>query len=138
MDQSVNRRDFRASEPTPPRDGVAWTVAVLSQHHILKRMPEQVLRLYPTEAAAKKAGLQLACFDGPRLATVLYALLPAGEKKATCLLAAPTARPSLNDAGPKSVRPLSLNHRLLISAQLEVAFAALPDMLPCSSKGGSA
>ena len=49
-------------------------------------MPEQVLRLYPTEAAAKKAGLQLASFDGPRLATVLYAVLPAGEKKPTYLL----------------------------------------------------
>ncbi len=53
---------------------------------ILKWMPEQALRLYPTEAAAKKAGQQLASFDGPRLATVLYALLPAGEKKATYLL----------------------------------------------------
>jgi len=42
-------------------------------------MPEQALRLFPTEAAAKKAGLQLASFDGPRLATILYALLPAGE-----------------------------------------------------------
>ena len=49
-------------------------------------MPEQVLRLYPTEAAAKKAGLKLADFSGERLATVLYALLPAGEKKPTYLL----------------------------------------------------
>ena len=44
------------------------------------------LRLYPTEAAAKKAGLGLADFRGERLSTVLYALLPAGEKKATYLL----------------------------------------------------
>ena len=44
------------------------------------------LRLYPTEAAAKKAGLQLADFSGERLTTVLYALLPEGEKKATFLL----------------------------------------------------
>ena len=49
-------------------------------------MPEQALRLYPTEAAAKKAGLQLASFDGPRLGTILYSLLPAGEKKPTYLL----------------------------------------------------
>lgn len=49
-------------------------------------MPEQVLRLFPTEAAAKKAGLHLASFAGERLGTVLYALLPAGEKKATYLL----------------------------------------------------
>ena len=49
-------------------------------------MSEQVLRLYPTEAAAKKAGLKLADFSGERLATVLYALLPAGEKKPTYLL----------------------------------------------------
>jgi len=44
------------------------------------------LRLYPTEAAAKKAGLALADFRGERLSTVLYALLPEGEKKATYLL----------------------------------------------------
>ena len=44
------------------------------------------LRLYPTEAAAKKAGLALADFKGERLSTVLYALLPAGEKKPTYLL----------------------------------------------------
>jgi len=44
------------------------------------------LRLYPTEAAAKKAGLKLADFSGERLATTLYALLPAGEKKPTYLL----------------------------------------------------
>ena len=48
-------------------------------------MPEQVLRLYRTEAAAKKAGLKLADFSGERLATVLYALLPAGERKTTYL-----------------------------------------------------
>ena len=39
------------------------------------------LRLYPTEAAAKKAGLALADFRGERLSTVLYALLPEDEKK---------------------------------------------------------
>ena len=44
------------------------------------------LRLYPTEAAAKKAGLALADFRGERLSTVLYALLPEGEKKPTYLL----------------------------------------------------
>ena len=51
-------------------------------------MPHQAppLRLYPTEAAAKKAGLKLADFSGDRLSTTLYALLPAGEKKPTYLL----------------------------------------------------
>ena len=44
------------------------------------------LRLYPTEAAAKKAGLALADFRGERLSTVLYALLPDDEKKPTYLL----------------------------------------------------
>ena len=45
-----------------------------------------LLRLYPTEAAAKKAGLALADLRGERLSTVLYALLPEGEKKPTFLL----------------------------------------------------
>ena len=49
-------------------------------------MPEQVLHLYPTEAAAKKASPNLGSFDGERLPTVLYALLPEGEKKPTYLL----------------------------------------------------
>jgi len=44
------------------------------------------LRLYPTEATAKKAGLLLADFRGERLSMVLYALLPEGEKKPTYLL----------------------------------------------------
>ena len=44
------------------------------------------LRLYPTEVAAKKAGLALADLRGERLSTVLYALLPAGEKKPTYML----------------------------------------------------
>jgi len=44
------------------------------------------LRLYPTEAAAKRAGLALADFRGERLTTVLYALLPEGERKPTYLL----------------------------------------------------
>ncbi|WP_407543198.1 hypothetical protein Q0M94_24590 (plasmid) [Deinococcus radiomollis] len=44
------------------------------------------LRLYPTEAAAKKAGLALADLRGERLSTVLYALLPEGEKKSLYLL----------------------------------------------------
>ena len=44
------------------------------------------LRLYPTEMAAKKAGLKLAEFSGERLSTTLYALLPVGEKKPTYLL----------------------------------------------------
>ncbi|MGY2895034.1 hypothetical protein ACVWZX_003060 [Deinococcus sp. UYEF24] len=43
-------------------------------------------RLYPTEVAARKAGLKLADFSGERLITTLYALLPAGEKKPTYLL----------------------------------------------------
>jgi hypothetical protein len=38
------------------------------------------LHLYPTEAAARKAGLALASLDGERQATVLYALYPAAEK----------------------------------------------------------
>ena len=44
------------------------------------------LRLYPTEAATKKVGLALADFRGERLSTVLYALLPEGEKKPSYLL----------------------------------------------------
>lgn len=44
------------------------------------------LRLYPTEVAAKKAGLALADFRGERLTMVLYALLPVGETKPTYLL----------------------------------------------------
>ena len=44
------------------------------------------LHLYPTEAAAKKAGLTLADLRGERLSTVLYALLPEGEKKPIFLL----------------------------------------------------
>ena len=44
------------------------------------------LRLYPSEAAAKKAGLALADLRGERLSTVLYALLPRDEKKPTYLL----------------------------------------------------
>ncbi|GGR10902.1 hypothetical protein [Deinococcus ruber] len=44
------------------------------------------LRLYLTEASAKKAGPQLCSFSGERLATTLYALLPSGEKKPTYLL----------------------------------------------------
>jgi hypothetical protein len=44
------------------------------------------LRLYPTEAAAKKAGLALADLRGERLSTVLYALLPEDGKKPTYLL----------------------------------------------------
>ena len=55
-----------------------------------ERMPRpstpSPLRLYPTEAAAKKAGLALADFRGERLSMVLYALLPEGEKKSTYLL----------------------------------------------------
>ena len=51
-----------------------------------EEMPDQLLRLYATEAAAKKAGLLLSSFDGERLSTTLYALLPAGEKKPAYLL----------------------------------------------------
>ena len=55
---------------------------------ILIKMPSMPspLRLFPTEAAAKRAGLALADFRGERLSTVLYALLPEGEKKPTYLL----------------------------------------------------
>jgi len=49
-------------------------------------MSDKPLRLFPTEAAAKKAGQRLSSFEGERLATVLYALLPSGEKKPTYLL----------------------------------------------------
>jgi len=48
--------------------------------------PSHPLRLYPTEAAAKRAGLQLADFSGERLPTTLYALLSEGEKKSIYLL----------------------------------------------------
>lgn len=44
------------------------------------------LRLFATEALARKAGLQLADIRGERLSTVLYALLPTGETKPTYLL----------------------------------------------------
>ena len=44
------------------------------------------LRLYPTKAVAKKAGLALADLRGERLSTALYALLPIDEKKPTYLL----------------------------------------------------
>jgi len=44
------------------------------------------LRLFPTEAAAKKAGLKLADLSGERLGTTLYALLPESEKKLVYLL----------------------------------------------------
>ena len=44
------------------------------------------LRLYPTETAARKAGLALADLRGERLSTVLYALLPEVEKKPIYLL----------------------------------------------------
>ena len=55
---------------------------------ILKEMTSapSPLRLYPTEATAKKAGLALADLRGERLSTVLYALLPEAEKKPTYLL----------------------------------------------------
>ena len=62
--------------------------AVLTNRCILKGMPSTPtpLRLFSTEAAAKKAGLALADFCGERLSTMLYALLPEGEKKPTYLL----------------------------------------------------
>ena len=49
-------------------------------------MPETSLRLFPTEASAKKAGQHLCSFEGGRISTTLYALLPKGEKKPTYLL----------------------------------------------------
>ena len=58
----------------------------LSLHTGMMPSTPSSLRLYPTEAAAKKAGLALADFRGERLSTVLYALLPEGEKKPTYLL----------------------------------------------------
>lgn len=48
--------------------------------------PPTPLRLFPTEALAKKAGLQFADLRRERLPTVLYALLPAGEPKPVFLL----------------------------------------------------
>jgi len=50
---------------------------------ILKTMPSTPLplRLYPTEIAARKAGLVLADFWGERRTLVLYVLLPEGDKK---------------------------------------------------------
>jgi len=42
--------------------------------------------LYPTEIAARKAGIALADFRGERLTLVMYALLPEGDKKPTYLL----------------------------------------------------
>ena len=58
----------------------------LARHTEGMPVPVPPLRLYPTEAAAKKAGLKLAEFSGDRQATVLYALLPAGEKNPIYLL----------------------------------------------------
>jgi hypothetical protein len=52
------------------------------------------LRLFPTESAAKKAGLQLASPEGGRLHVTLYALLPAGQKK-PCYLLSTTQRPAV-------------------------------------------
>ncbi len=49
-------------------------------------MSETSLRLFPTEASAKKAGQHLSSFEGGRITTALYALLPKGEKKPTYLL----------------------------------------------------
>jgi hypothetical protein len=49
-------------------------------------MSHTPLRLYATEAAAKKAGLELSGIRGERLSTTLYALLPAEQKKPTYLL----------------------------------------------------
>jgi hypothetical protein len=48
----------------------------------LEMMSTQVLRLYRTESAARKAGLKLAEVSGER-STILWDLLPEGEKKAT-------------------------------------------------------
>ena len=61
---------------------------MLTQPCILKEMTSTLspLRLYPTEAAARKAGLALADFRGERLSMVLYALLPEAEKKPIYLL----------------------------------------------------
>ena len=62
--------------------------AVHPNRCILEKMPSTptLLRLFPTEAAARKAGLTLADFRGERLSTVLYALLPEGETKPSYLL----------------------------------------------------
>ena len=71
-----------------PRIDSQITGALLPNAPILKGMTStpSPLRLFPTEAAAKKAGLALADFRGERLSTVLYALLPEDEKKPTYLL----------------------------------------------------
>lgn len=57
--------------------------AGIERHSV--RMVED-LRLFTTEAAAKKAGLRLASYEGERLTTTLYALLPADINKPTYLL----------------------------------------------------
>ena len=44
------------------------------------------LRLFPTEAAARKAGMQLSDLGGERLATTLYVLSPEGAERPTYLL----------------------------------------------------
>ena len=49
-------------------------------------MSHTPLRLFSSEAAARKAGLELSSLRGERLSTILYALLPAEEKKPTYLL----------------------------------------------------
>lgn len=48
-------------------------------------MSHTPLRLFATEVAAKKAGLELSSIRGARQATVLYALFPAEQKKPTYL-----------------------------------------------------
>jgi hypothetical protein len=50
--------------------------------------PSLPLRLFPSEAAARKAGQALASLDGERLATVLYILHPADAPKPVFLLSA--------------------------------------------------
>ncbi len=49
-------------------------------------MSETSLRLYATEATAKKAGQHLCSFEGGHVATTLYALRLPGEKRPTYLL----------------------------------------------------
>ena len=62
----------------PQRD--PWSSACPSLHTERVISTPFPLRLFPTEAAAKKAGLALADYRGERLTTVLYALLLEDEK----------------------------------------------------------
>ena len=61
------------SHPRMPQRN-PWSSAGRCLHTERMSSTPSPLRLYPTEAAARKAGLALADFRGERLSTVLYAL----------------------------------------------------------------